>query len=52
LNRQEVEHVVDPLVVVRQYEERDLGEYRTRRLVLETYDCMARATARSWCPSY
>ena len=45
LNRQEAEHVLDSFFVVRKYEERDLGEYRTRRLVLEAYDRIATATA-------
>lgn len=46
LTRVEAEHVLDSFFVVRKYEERDLGEYRTRRLVLEAYDRMAAATAR------
>ena len=52
LSRPEVEHVLDSFGVVRKYEERDHGEYRTRRLVLDAYDCMATATARSggWSP--
>ncbi len=45
LNREEAEHVLDSFFVVRKYEERDFGEYRTRRLVLEAYDRMATATA-------
>ena len=36
LSRPEAEHVLDSFPVVRKYEERDLGEYRTRRLVLES----------------
>lgn len=53
LTRAEAEHVLDSFFVVRKYEERDLGEYRTRRLVLEAYDRMATATARGghgWTP--
>ena len=46
LNRTEAEHVVDSFSVVRKYEERDYGEYRTKRLVLEAYDRMAMAAAR------
>jgi hypothetical protein len=34
LTRPESEHVLDSFRVVRNYEERDLGEYRTRRTVL------------------
>lgn len=45
LTRAESEHVLDSFPVVRKYELRDLGEYRTRRLVLEAYDRMATATA-------
>ena len=47
LTRAEAEHVLDSFPVVRKYEERDHGEYRTRRLVLEAYDRMATATSRS-----
>lgn len=53
LDRSEAEHVLDSFPVVRKYEERDLGEYRTRRLVLEAYDRMAAAIARGgkgWKP--
>jgi hypothetical protein len=42
LARPEVEHVLDSFTVVRK-NERDLGEFRTKRLVLEAYDAMARA---------
>jgi len=53
LTRVEGVHVLDSFPVVRKYEERDLGEYRTRRLVLEAYDRMTAATARGghgWTP--
>ncbi|VBA35361.1 hypothetical protein LAUMK13_00705 [Mycobacterium innocens] len=53
LNRYESEHVLDSFRVVRKYEERDFGEYRTRRLVLEAYDRMADAIAnggKGWKP--
>ena len=53
LTRVEAEHVLDSFPVVRKYEERDHGEYRTRRLVLEAYDRMTAATARGgsgWTP--
>ena len=43
LDRAAVEHVLDSFFVVRKYEERDLGEYRTRRLVLAAYDAMTAA---------
>jgi hypothetical protein len=35
--------VLDSFFVVRKYEERDHGEFRTKRLVLELYDAMAEA---------
>ena len=47
LTRVEAEHVLDSFRVVRKYEERDHGEYRTRRLVLEAYDRVAAATSRN-----
>jgi hypothetical protein len=45
LGRDEVEHVLDSFPVVRKYEERDHGEFRTKRLVLDCYDAMATAAA-------
>ncbi|OBH19935.1 Eco57I restriction-modification methylase domain-containing protein [Mycolicibacter sinensis] len=53
LRRDEAEHVLDSFFVVRKYEERDFGEYRTRRLVLEAYDRIATAIANGgtgWKP--
>jgi hypothetical protein len=53
LTRREAEHVLDSFPVVRKYEERDHGEYRVRRLVLEAYDTMATAIAKGgsgWTP--
>ncbi|MCV7195928.1 Eco57I restriction-modification methylase domain-containing protein [Mycobacterium angelicum] len=53
LERAEAEHVLDSFPVVRKYEERDFGEYRTKRLVLEAYDRMAEAIAnggKGWKP--
>jgi len=53
LNRKEAEHVLDSFPVVRKYDERDFGEYRTKRLVLEAYDHMANAIAnggKGWKP--
>lgn len=43
LDRADTEHVLDSFFVVRKYEERDHGEFRTKRLVLAAYDAMARA---------
>ncbi|MDX5962856.1 DNA methyltransferase [Rhodococcus opacus] len=54
LSRVEAEHVLDSFPVVRKYEERDLGEYRTRRLVLNAYDRMTAAASNGgngWTPS-
>jgi len=53
LGRDEAKHVLDSFFVVRKYEERDFGEYRTKRLVLEAYDRMAQASAnggKGWKP--
>lgn len=53
LRRDEAEHVLDSFFVVRKYEERDFGEYRTRRLVLDAYDRMAATIANGgtgWKP--
>lgn len=53
LTRDEVEHVVGAFDKLRRHEERDHGEYRTKRLVLEAYDRMARAIAnggKGWIP--
>ena len=46
LDRDEVEHVMDSFFVVRKYEERDHGEFRTKRLILETYDAMTELPRR------
>jgi hypothetical protein len=45
LKRDEVEHVLNSFRVLRKYEERDFGEFRTKRLVLESYDRMAEAAS-------
>ena len=45
LSRGEAEHVLDSFLVVAKVEERDLGEYRTKRLVLATYNALAEAAA-------
>ncbi len=44
LERSEAGHILDSFPVLRKYEERDFGEFRTRRLVLDFYDRMAAAT--------
>lgn len=45
LDRDEVEHVMDSFFVVRKYDERDHGEFRTKRLILEAYDAVTAAAA-------
>lgn len=45
LDRGEAEHVLDSFFVIRKYDEKEFGEYRTKRLVLEAYDRMAEAIA-------
>lgn len=53
LNRQEAEHILNSFFVVRKYDERDFGEYRTKRRILEAYDRMAVAIANGgngWQP--
>jgi hypothetical protein len=46
LSRSEAEHVLASFPIVRKNEERDLGEYRTKRLVLAAYDALADAANR------
>lgn len=43
LDRAQVEWLLDSFTVLRKYEERDHGEFRTKRVVLEVYDDMAAA---------
>jgi hypothetical protein len=53
VDRSEAEHILDAFPIVRRYDERDYGEYRTKRLVLEAYDRMAHAIANGgtgWQP--
>jgi hypothetical protein len=45
LTRTEVEHVLDSFFVLRGYEERDHGEFRTSRLVLDCYDALTESEA-------
>jgi hypothetical protein len=51
LRRADAEHVLDSFFVVRKYEERDHGEFRTKRLVLAAYDAMTEA-ARTGVPFF
>lgn len=41
--RDEVDHVMDSFWIVRGNDEKTHGEYRTKRVILETYDALARA---------
>lgn len=41
LSRDDAEHVLDSFPVLRKYEERDHGEFLTKRLVLREYDAMS-----------
>jgi hypothetical protein len=43
LERDEAEHVMDSFDALRRREERQLGEFRTKRLILERYDAIAEA---------
>lgn len=43
LDREQAEWLLDSFTVLRKYEERDHGEFRTKRLVLEVYDTMQAA---------
>ncbi len=43
LERDEVEHVMESFDALRRREEKQLGEFRTKRLILERYDAMAEA---------
>ena len=44
LERDEVEHVMDSFAVLRDNEKSELGEFCTRRLILERYDAIAKAS--------
>lgn len=43
LNRSQAEWILDSFTVLRKYEDRDYGEFRTKELVMASYDAMARA---------
>lgn len=45
LNREQTDWILDSFTVLRKYEERDHNEFRTKRLVLTTYEAMAKAKA-------
>ena len=41
IDRESASHVIDAFTIVRSREEEARGEYRTKRVILETYDAMA-----------
>ena len=45
LNKEQAEWILDSFTVLRKYEERDQGEFRTKRLIINAYDAMAKAKA-------
>ncbi|MYJ74311.1 MAG: hypothetical protein F4089_04070 [Gammaproteobacteria bacterium] len=45
ISRDDAAHILDTFPVLKDSEERAHGEYRTKRLVLETYDALAAAAA-------
>jgi hypothetical protein len=49
LDRDEVEHVMESFPVVKKNDLAEFGEYRTKRLILESYDAMQEVT-RSGVP--
>ena len=46
LSRDDTAYILDTFPVLARSEEREHGEYRTKRVVLETYDALATATAQ------
>lgn len=45
LDRDEVDYVIDTFPILRRKDEARFGEFRTKRLILEVYDAMAKAIA-------
>ena len=46
ISRDDTAYILDTFPVLQRSEKRELGEYRTKRVVLETYDALAAAAAR------
>jgi len=44
LSRDDVDYVMETFQTFKKYDERDHGEYRTKRVILESYDAMVEAT--------
>lgn len=49
IGRDDVGYILDTFPVLAQIEQREHGEYRTKRVVLETYDALVAATSRGQC---
>jgi hypothetical protein len=47
LSRDDVDYVMESFPIVRKNDEKAHGEYRTKRLILETYDALAKASQTS-----
>ena len=43
IERNDVDHIMDTFPIVKRHDERDHGEYRTKRVILEIYDEMKQA---------
>ena len=46
ISRDDTAYILDTFPVLKQSEKREYGEYRTKRVVLETYDALAAAVAK------
>ena len=46
ISREDTSYILDAFPVLKQSEEREHGEYRTKRVVLDTYDALAASAAR------
>ena len=45
ITRDDVDYILDTFPIVRKHDEADHGEYRTKRLILQSYDAMAAASS-------
>jgi hypothetical protein len=45
IERDDVDYILDAFPIVKRKDEAKFGEYRTKRLILEIYDAMAKAIA-------
>ena len=44
INRADADYILDTFPIVRNFDQKAHGEYRTKRVILETYDAMANAS--------